>query len=265
MSQLNQLQLTIIWIRHAEKAYSNNRGNIGCLQHDPDILLTEHPRVQEQSKRLITRYGIPQLVFTSPYKRARQTAALMTEVCDINIRPEVQVDVQISEFLGYQDPRTVDNVKTFEPDIDPTTAMWSPPPIRESVESMTARITAHIQMLTLNEGLKDEPHQSAVIWVITHGIIIARIFDQLYNNIKAKLIHNVDYQAPWSSRSPHPLEGLSVIRKYKSLTMGLIRVPKPKVEKRQQIPHEQLLIIHNHLTPVKSMTTESTVTSTSEY
>jgi broad specificity phosphatase PhoE len=243
MTHLNQLKLTIVWIRHAEKTYSNNRGGFGCAQHDPEIKAEEFYRIKDHSKRLISRYGHPQLVFTSPYKRTRQTTQLMISEIEESLKPEVHVDSQIAEYLGYQDPRLVNGNKSYDPDVDKITSTYDLPKIKESTDSMMERIKSHISMLTLDQKLYDRPTHCAVIWVVTHGIIISRIFDHIYKDLKGKMIHNFDFQAPWSAQSPHPLEGITVIKNCRSLTMGLLRVPRPK----KVIPvYNSNLIVSSH-------------------
>src|SRR5579871_4500548 len=111
-SDLDAAQMTIIWLRHGEKAYDNSKGPPGSLEHDPGLIKEAKKEIIGRAKELITLYGSPDWCLTSPYLRTRQTAQIMTSIIEEEQRPQVKVDVNVAEFLGYQKPYI--NQKGFE-------------------------------------------------------------------------------------------------------------------------------------------------------
>lgn len=154
----------VVWIRHARKAYNNGEPDFkGKPLYDPELRhLVPGVNVSEDCHRcassLIKKYGIPRVIICSPYRRTRETAKKLSEVIDIKSRPQIRVDVNIAEYLGFQ--------KGGEPPlVDKTTASFLVPQVGEDRASLRQRATQHI----LSFG---GFHFSGVIWVVSHGIVI---------------------------------------------------------------------------------------------
>lgn len=154
----------VIWIRHARKAYSNGKPDSkGKPLYDPELHhLTPGVNVSDDCHRcasgLIKKYGIPRVIICSPYRRTRETAKKLSEVIDIKSRPQIRVDVNIAEYLGFQEGGE-------PPLVDKTTASFLVPLVGEDRTSLQQRVTKHI----LSFGGFDF---SGTIWVVSHGIVI---------------------------------------------------------------------------------------------
>ena len=59
-----------IYIRHADKEYENGKA-MSCV-HDPSI--TEDGKINtiRTAQELVSKYGIPDMIICSPYRRARK-------------------------------------------------------------------------------------------------------------------------------------------------------------------------------------------------
>ena len=92
-----------IYIRHAEKQYTNGKPIGNLPPHDPPILQSQYTRISSQAEILLTR-GIPNRIYTSPFLRCRQTAEGLqgTIYKHMGIMVPVIVDREIGEYLGNQ-------------------------------------------------------------------------------------------------------------------------------------------------------------------
>ncbi len=153
---------TIIWIRHGLKEYGNSKGPLGCYQHDSPLASNQEINIINKGKQLIEKYGIPELCISSPYKRTRDTANLLTKETNIPI----EISNHVSEYLGNQKNNTLY--------IEPHTADYNPPLV-ENFKDLITRCSIHLS----NIGVYDDVIKSNVIWVVTHGVVIKTISNQL--------------------------------------------------------------------------------------
>ena len=98
--------INIVFIRHADKAYSNSKGPPGCYQHDPPVIDSEE-KISYRGNYLIKKYGVPKFCVVSPYLRTRQTlkGLLSDHLERTNDNPSkipIIVEPLIAEFLGNQ-------------------------------------------------------------------------------------------------------------------------------------------------------------------
>ena len=150
---------TIVWIRHAQKAYQNSKGPPGSYAHDPSIVENDIPNIISRSRQLKELFGSPNMCIASPYLRCRQTAATLFG--------EAKIDTNISEHLGYQKNRDL------EPDVCQSTREAAPkglPLVRETKDQLRSRVKQHLVNIRDCQG---------VCWIVTHGIIIDYIYEQL--------------------------------------------------------------------------------------
>lgn len=161
---------TIIWIRHGIKEYDNSKGPPGCYQHDSPLAPDQDDIIVNRGKFLIEKYGSPELCITSPFKRTRDTARLLTKDTDIPI----EISTDVSEYLGNQ--------KSDRSSIESITAEHNPP-MNEKHFNLINRCSIHLSKM----GVYGEITKSNVIWIVTHGIVIRTIAAQLnkiYRGIK---------------------------------------------------------------------------------
>jgi broad specificity phosphatase PhoE len=90
----------MIFIRHAEKQYRNGESDDYPL--DPDITEAGKSAARQKFRELYLKYGKPDCIVSSPFLRARSTAAIAQEVVYelSNTHVEIQCDNRIGEYLG---------------------------------------------------------------------------------------------------------------------------------------------------------------------
>ena len=140
-----------IYIRHAEKQYANGQSNI--FKHDPSIVEESFEDIKKVVINLIKTYGYPKVIYTSPYRRTRETAWNMWNI--LPYKPKIFVDSNLSEYLGNQD----------HIDVTPETEIYSPPP-PETFYNFKERVKHH------NFRAKYIDYGDDVVWFVTHGIVI---------------------------------------------------------------------------------------------
>ena len=157
--------VTIIWIRHAKKMYSNSKGPPGSYQHDPPLKPDQVLEIQSRAKELINLYGYPDKCYSSPYTRTRETTNILLsnikEITPLYILPE------IGEFLGNQRYNDVDKT----PNVHPVTMSHNPIDCGENINNFKNRCNNHL----LSLGLPDMAPTNEIIWIVTHGLVIRTI------------------------------------------------------------------------------------------
>ena len=147
-----------IYIRHADKCYGNGKSQ--TLKHDPDIIQDADNigNIKALGRSLCQTHGQPDLIYCSPYLRARNTALIMASVLPkspIHIR----VDSTLSEYLGHHRNEKLD--VTFD-----TRRHNVPHP--ENLKEFEVRVQLHDSRIqSCLEG------ERKVVWLITHGIFIS--------------------------------------------------------------------------------------------
>lgn len=182
-----------IYIRHAHKAYKNGkpplvrrRSRINHKDHswEHDRSKTFHlhdPPLTEIGKReaalvaekLLDLYPTPTHIITSPYLRARETAAIMAGVI-VKRAPPAKIDIicqtDIGEYLG--------NHAGSKLDVSPSTARHQPQH-PETFEQFQERIKKH----HTDWSITTKEESDEVTWVITHGIVISEIIKPWHGSI----------------------------------------------------------------------------------
>lgn len=166
-----------IYIRHAHKAYKNGKplvqkNNITSSKdqrysyaHDPPLTQEGKKAASRLAEELLKKYPVPTQIITSPYLRARETAAIMAGVIVKKYSPtsiQILCQTDLSEYLG--------NHCKYQLDVTPATARHNPPH-PENFYRFRERIENHYSNWLPSEE---------VTWVITHGIIINEILRPFY-------------------------------------------------------------------------------------
>ena len=146
-----------IYIRHADKEYAN--GDATLYKHDPGITTDGLEKTRMVAKHLVNQWGPPDRIILSPYRRTRETAAIMSSVLDKKV--PMHIDTDIAEYLG--------NHRNVPIDVTESTLVHHPPH-PESFTQMKARVKTHHERIT-TYGKK----RKGVIWIITHGLIIKQL------------------------------------------------------------------------------------------
>ena len=153
-----------LWIRHGEKEYKNGKNPLGIYQHDPGIIETEYDVVRKKGLSYIKKYGIPDLIYVSPFKRTRITSNLLTQSL---IDPKIIIEPELGEFLGNQKKRIIDDVESFIPDVETETL--------ENLETFLEESYSDFKNRCIVTASKIHSKKEKVIWIITHSLIIKTI------------------------------------------------------------------------------------------
>ena len=147
-----------IYIRHADKEYANGDANL--YKHDPGITSDGVEKTRMVAKHLLEQWGPPDRIVLSPYRRTRETAAIMNSVLPKKV--SMHVDTDVSEYLG--------NHRSVPIDVTESTLVHDPPH-PESFTDMKSRVKDHHIKITNYAKRK----KKGIIWIVTHGLIIKQV------------------------------------------------------------------------------------------
>lgn len=156
-----------IYIRHADKEYAN--GDSDIYKHDPGITQSGLEKTKMVAQHLIEQWGRPELIICSPYRRTRETAAIMSSVLDADgtgIEVPIHYDSDVAEYLG--------NHRSVPIDVTESTLVHDPPH-PESFAALKQRVQKHNDKIRKYCLSSIEKNNEGVIWIITHGLIIKQI------------------------------------------------------------------------------------------
>ena len=158
--------MSLTWLRHGEKKYSNGHAPTGEHDHAPPLKGDVKPKIDTLGDNIKNRYGIPNMIICSPFLRTRQTALFLKEkfetMCE-KIIP-IYVDDDISEFLGWNKP------KGSKADVDNYTENFIIPKIgTEKLKDVDERVKKHLLQIDKTDN----------IVIITHGIVINYIYQNM--------------------------------------------------------------------------------------
>ena len=94
----------MIFLRHGEKKYKNGKGKKNDKQHDPPLSEKGIHKIITTTKKLVTTYGKPEIIISSPFQRNRQTTKIILETIEKSEKIILEIDPMCGEFLGFQKP-----------------------------------------------------------------------------------------------------------------------------------------------------------------
>ena len=146
----------MLYIRHAQKAYSNG----AAKQFSLDPPLTEDGKAAAKLRftELLERFGPPDRIIASPYLRARETAQIAADVILESTGRVVTIthNPSIGEYLGHHHKCNPDT------DLHPETCIHDPIP-PETWGQYSVRIRKYVNS------------DSESGWYISHGVVIQSI------------------------------------------------------------------------------------------
>jgi broad specificity phosphatase PhoE len=165
-----------IWIRHAEKKFDNGKAPFGYCQHDSPIKDDINEEIYDKVDLLVEKYGFPTHIIYSPFLRTRETKDhMLIKLKEIDNflaeKIEINHDLNISEFLGFQKPIGA-NADTEE---ETRSYFKEGILLGESLKNLSIRVMNHIHDLNIYNNIKER-----CVWIITHGIIISNVYHNLY-------------------------------------------------------------------------------------
>lgn len=145
----------IIFIRHAD-----DDGSDPIYSHDPKITRRGLKKAKDIAFQLIERYGCPDIIFCSPFRRTIQTSKSMKKLCDDYTK--IYVDNNLSRYFCKREKAN--------PQVDPGTQKYDAP-IYESWNDFEDRINKHLRMLKK----EDFAEREEVVWCITHALVYKHV------------------------------------------------------------------------------------------
>jgi len=145
--------MSILYIRHGKDKESK-------YKHDEKLSMQGKEEILEFTQELVTKYGIPDVIYYSPFRRTQQTAKYMlkklNEITDKKIL--YKSDVNLGRFFT-RNQRHKPSVRksTFKKGVL----------ISERYEEFKERVVEHVENMKISE------HQN--IWNITHSLVILQV------------------------------------------------------------------------------------------
>lgn len=154
----------IIYIRH-----SDDEDNDPTFIHDPKLTSKGVKLAHKKGKKLIKKYGIPEIIYLSPFRRAKQTLAQLLLYLSEEQKNKIQIieDPLLSRYFSSGQQKKVDvHRDTKRANI----------PVKENKDKLNKRVKTQVEKMKENDfHINDQ-----VIWCITHAIIIKKISSRFH-------------------------------------------------------------------------------------
>jgi len=144
----------IIYLRHSHDEYDD-----ATHRHDHQITTMGKEKARQIGKKLIVKYGLPNIVYCSPFKRTRQTLKYMLKDHEHNTI-KVKYDPNLSRYFNkneQEDPSVFNDTDKF--DI----------PVQENKRQFKERVNNHIKEIT------EVAEKDIIIWCITHTLVLKKV------------------------------------------------------------------------------------------
>jgi broad specificity phosphatase PhoE len=152
-----------IYIRHGEKAHSNGKSE--SFPFDPELTEKGKELVVKRCSLLLT-YGLPTVIETSPFLRARETAQILRD--NTKSKDSITIKLNDEEIFSSLRPETLEGQ----------------PYCNESYHSFKVRVKRFLKSFG-----KNNVNVKEVRWYITHGIVIKEIAKYHKYNISSNKIN----------------------------------------------------------------------------
>lgn len=149
----------LIYIRH-----SHDEGHNQGPRHDHDITKKGKSLAKEVGKKLLDKYGLPTIIFCSPFLRTRKTLKYILKNLDENDIKSLNIiyDNNLARYFSKREQE--------DPSVLPETLKFDIP-IQESNSDFHQRVDEHIAETKKQNYLSSD----RVYWVITHALIYKRV------------------------------------------------------------------------------------------
>ena len=124
----------------------------------------------KKTKKLIKKYGYPEKIYCSPFKRVRETVVIMAKYIQSKNREiDIHVDPRLSRYFTSKEQ--------LEPSVRKTTLKYNPP-LDEDNKMFKKRVDKVEERINRN---------TVTTWCITHYLVIKRISKNNDIDIPAKM------------------------------------------------------------------------------
>lgn len=165
----------IIYIRHGNDKRSR-------YKHDEKLTSEGKREARELAKNLIEEYGLPDIIYYSPFYRTRQTRKQMTkeiykykEENGIDKRIKLQIEPRLGRYFTRKEERN--------PDISSST-LYKGAIIEETFQEFGKRVEYQ-----LNEVIDNEYN---IVWNITHSLVLLKV-SKVLNISRSSHVKYLDY------------------------------------------------------------------------
>lgn len=145
----------LLFIRHCE---DDTKSWFQKYTHDTDVTERGRRETAKLTHRLVKKYGVPDLILCSPFKRCRSTVKAMLRHLHCSKKPQIKVDVRLSKY--YTEEQQV------KPNARPSTQKHNPPTIETPAQ-------VKVRSVDIFEELK--PITDMNIWCVTHAAVLKYI------------------------------------------------------------------------------------------
>lgn len=146
----------LIYLRHADD---------DCPEatHCHDHRITERgaKKSRKVARRLIKKYGPPDIIYCSPFRRTRETLEAMWKEFPRH-KPEVVIDCNLSRYFS---PREQNDPNCY----DETIKYGAP--VYENWKDFRRRVRKHIHFVRRQGHFKDDN----IVWCITHALVYKQV------------------------------------------------------------------------------------------
>lgn len=148
----------LIYIRHSKEEDNNDATHA----HDPKLTRDGRSLAIRKGLKLLSKYGIPNIIYCSPFRRTRQTLEYMLSELSKAQKDSIKIiyDVDLARYFS--------NEEKSHPDIDPVTEQMSLP-IQESYREFSLRIKQATDKYAHHLEGKE------IVWCITHTTVYKRL------------------------------------------------------------------------------------------
>lgn len=152
----------LLYIRHGD-----DRGE-DEYKHDRPLNARGTKKAAKAAKRLIEKYGHPDIVIVSPYRRAVETSDAMTASFVRSL--EHRCDPRIAQRLSEK--------QRADPKLHPETRLQVD--VTEDQDAFKRRVAEHFEEVRKQDG---------ATWCITHQVVI----EEIASNVGVKIPTNLDF------------------------------------------------------------------------
>jgi broad specificity phosphatase PhoE len=200
----------IIYSRHSvdqDSAVSTYRDDVQLLKRGRILACL-------RAKRLVRYFSVPNVIITSPFQRAQDTAKAMvkwmTKHCPGHPVVPIEIDYTLSRLFSREEQEA--------PSLDPNTTLVSNIPVKESFLQFQQRVCAH----TRGQVARGSYSPDQVVWCISHSLVLLEVAELHHKRIRDPVqfldwfhvrtepcsdclvdIESKDPLAPKSSKSKH--------------------------------------------------------------
>jgi broad specificity phosphatase PhoE len=160
----------LLYIRHGDDHHGSLKG-ARYPRHDHPLNPEGKARAVRMARALVARYGVPDIVYCSPFKRARQTAGIMAGAIGVGGRDaRIVIDPGLSRYFSRREQR--------DPSVGSGTRTAGPPPIYERSGEFGRRCRRQYERIVdmhfigREDGARRRP---VVVWCITHALVMRRV------------------------------------------------------------------------------------------